>query len=227
MSLWRDEIVMHSLPPGPWAATFANLSRALLPALALGLIAGPAVSACFDATVLTRGVTVRYDTGDFTTIRRMGDGYHQIDEYYDQGASMMRFRAHRGFYFVEEYEPDAQGRPVPGTGLTISFPADPASLPQPAAGVEWTGQTVNLFDDGTSRPEQTRVTFAAAPALGLSGCDYEVIRTEVVYDWGAEGGLRLEYAFLPAIGTAVLLSSQFDGEDRWSYVPIALEPATK
>lgn len=195
--------------------------------LPLALLAAPAFAQCFDQTALTRGLTVRYDNGDFTTIRRTGDGYQQIDEFYDQGASMMRFRAHRGIYFVEEYEPGPTGQPVPGSGLMIVFPVDPATLPNPAAGVQWSGETVNMFDDGTSRLEQSTVTFAAAPPMTLSGCDYEVIRTDVVYDWGDEGGLRLAYAFLPAIGTTLLLSSQFDGDSAYAYVPVALEPATK
>jgi hypothetical protein len=195
--------------------------------LPLALFAAPAAAACFDPTVLTRGLTVRYDNGDFTTIRRTGDGFQQIDEFYDQGASMMRFRAHRGVYFVEEYEPDGMGGRVPGTGLVVQFSVDPASLPQPAAGVEWSGATVNVFDDGFTRGEQTTVRFAAAPPLSLSGCDYEVIRTNVSYVWDDGGGLRLEYAYLPAIGTALLLSSQFEGEPSYSYIPVGLEPATK
>ncbi|SMY07846.1 hypothetical protein [Flavimaricola marinus] len=195
--------------------------------LALAVLAGPAVADCFDQSALTRGLTVRYDNSDFTTIRRTGDGYQQIDEFYDAGDSMMRFRAHRGVYFVEEYEPGPDGAPIDGTGLIIEFPVDPATLPTPAAGVEWTGETVNIFDDGTRRPEVATVGFVAAPSINLSGCDYEVLRTNVHYDWGDEGWLRLRYAYLPAIGTALLLSSQFDGEDPFTYTPVALEQATK
>lgn len=194
---------------------------------AMAVLASPVVAECFDDASLTRGLTVRYDNGDFTTIRRTGDGYQQIDEHYTTDGSMMRFRAHRGVYFVEEYEPDAAGLPVDGTGLRVEFPIDPATLPSPAAGVEWTGNNMNVFDDGTTRSEVATVTFVAAPSMNLSGCDYEVLRTNVRYDWGDEGWLRLEYAYLTAIGTTLLLTSQFDGEEQFSYMPVGLEAATK
>lgn len=193
----------------------------------MAVLASPVVAECFDATALTRGLTVRYENGDYTTIRRTGDGYQQIDEHYIEDGTVMRFRAHRGVYFVEEFEPDANGQPVEGTRLTVEFEVDPATLPQPAAGVEWTGTNTNIFDVGSPRPEVATVSFAAAPSINLTGCDYEVVRTNVQYDWGDEGWLRLEYAFLPAIGTTLLLKSQFEGEEAFAYAPVQLEAASK
>lgn len=195
--------------------------------LAFACMTAPAFAMCFDESVLSRGLVARYDNGDYTTIRRMNDGYQRVDEDYANGDPTFRFRAHRGIYFVEEYEPDSNGRPVPGTGLVVEFPVDPSDLPDPLAGVTWRGQTMNIFDDGERRPEVATISFEAAPPVSVSGCDYEVLATSVYYDWGDEGWLRLSYQYYPAIGTALLLSSQFDGEEPFSYALVGLEQATK
>ena len=187
----------------------------------------PAAAECLDETALSRGLTIRYEGGDYTTIRRTGGGYQLVDEYYSSGDPPYRYRAHRGIYFVEEFEPDANGRPVAGSRLVVEFEVDPATLPEPAAGVTWQGRTTNVFDDGTTRAEDVTIVFEAGPPLRVTGCDYQALSSRVRYDWGDEGALSLTYAYLPAIGTAVLLGSQFDGDDSLTFVPLALERASK
>lgn len=198
-----------------------------LGSLAALILAGPVAAQCLDASVLSRGLVVTYDNGDVTVIRRTSGGYQTVDERYASGDPDFRFRAHRGIYFVEEFEPDAQGRPVPGTGLVVEFPIDPADLPDPAPGARWEGRTVNLFDDGGSREEVTTFSFVEAPDVTLSGCTYALLRADVRYDWGEEGWLELQYAYLTDIGTAILMSSRFEGEDPATYVPVSLERLRK
>lgn len=185
--------------------------------------ASPAFALCLTSADLDRGIVVRFESGDSATMRRQGDGYLQIDEAYASGNPTTRFRAHRGIYFVEEFELGANGQPVPGTRLQIEFPFDPAILPDPLPGLTWTGQTVNVFDDGSTRNETTSVRFTAGGTLRLSDCDYEVIHADLRYDWGAEGGLTLRYEYLPAVQTAILISSQFDGDAVLTNQPIALQ----
>lgn len=196
-------------------------------ALLLAGSAGPALAQCLDGSVLSRGLTVTYDNGDVTNIRRTSGGYQMVDEFVGGEATPFRLIAHRGIYFVEEFEPDAFGQPVPGTGLKIRFEVDPATLPEPEAGVIWSGSNTNVFDDGTVRPEEMIVSFVQGPPLDVPGCSYEMVLTDVMYNWGPEGSMQLQYGYLPAIGTAVLLSSQFEGEDLFSYVVTSLEPLRK
>ena len=42
------------------------------------------------------------------------------------------------------------------------------------------------------------------------------------YDWGADGGLTLQYLYLPAVQTAILLSNQFDGDQMATTTPVTL-----
>ncbi|MGZ9809703.1 hypothetical protein ACXN5S_04505 [Pseudoroseicyclus sp. H15] len=196
-------------------------------AAALSLLASVAGAECLDSSDLTRGVVVRFENGDYTISRRQGDGYLGMEEHYANGGAPMYFRAHRGIYFVEEGEASPTGGTVAGTGLTIDFPTDPAILPEPLPGVSWEGQTVNLFDDGSTRDERVTIRYSEAPPITLSDCSYEAVRADIRYDWGDQGGLDLAYLYLPEVKTAMILSSQFDGDVMSETRPVGLERYTK
>lgn len=198
----------------------------LTPVALLCLMATVAQAECFGPSDLTRGLTISYDSGDRTTIQRLGDGTHLVREDYASGEPSWALRAHHGVYFVEEWQVEGEGR-APGSGLVIEFPVDPYLLPAPVPGLSWEGQTTNHFEGGGSRPETTSLHFTAAPPLTLSGCTYEIIGADLRYDWGDEGGLTLRYLYFPAIGTAFLEWSEFDDESNVPLVPVALERATK
>ncbi|MBL4811857.1 MAG: hypothetical protein JKX69_05730 [Rhodobacteraceae bacterium] len=196
-------------------------------ALASMAMVGGAQAQCLTDADLTRGVTVRFSAGDYTKVRRLSDGYLRLEEHYDDGAPPMFFRAHRGVYFVQEYELDGNGQEVPGTRLDIEFQIDPARLPDPLPGLSWEGASVNVFADGGRRNEVTSVRFYETDDMELSGCVYETVGVDLRYDWGVDGGLSLSYVYLPAVGTAIILSNQFDGDERNSTTPISLERTTK
>lgn len=189
--------------------------------------AGVAGAECLGPGDLTRGVVVEYQTGDTTTIRRIGDGTHLIEERYASGEAPWTLRAWHGVYFVEEWQVDAAGNRVPGTTLMVEFPVDPARFPPPLPGLGWTGQTINRFDDGTQREETTILRFSEGAPLTLSGCTYATIRAELRYDWGEEGGLDLRYLYLEELGTAILEWSELDGEETAPLVPVSLVRASK
>lgn len=200
----------------------------MLRVLALALLAAaPASAACLDESDLGRGVVVTYANGDSTLMRRGADGYVGVEERYANGDPTMRLRAHRGIYFVGEVQLDERGAEVPGSRLEVRFAEDPATFPDPAPGVTWTGRGVNVFADGAERPETTTATFSAAPPLTLGDCTYEAVTADLRYDWGPDGGLTLRYLFLPEIGTGIILSNQFDGGELNETVPVSLTLATK
>ncbi|MBM1219355.1 hypothetical protein JQU17_04035 [Ponticoccus sp. SC2-23] len=196
-------------------------------ALCAALAVGAAQAECLGPADLTRGVVVEYQTGDYTTIRRIGDGTHLIEERYASGDAPWVLRAWHGVYFVEEWQLNAAGGREPGTTLVVEFPIDPARFPPPLPGLGWTGRTVNQFDDGTSREETTILRFSQGAPLELSGCTYSTILAELRYDWGEEGGLDLRYLYLEELGTAILEWSELDGEDTAALVPVALRRASK
>lgn len=189
-----------------------------------GAVAG---AACLGPTDLSRGIVVTFDNGDTARMQRMGDGLIEIIETYADGGSVWRFRARHGVYFVEESELDPRGNPYPGSLLVIDYGLDMATLPVPVPGGSWSGETVNIFDDGYRRPEVATYSFSTDAPLMLDGCDYEVVRVDVRYDWPDEGGMTLQYAFLPAIGTAALIMSQLDGDDVLVAQPVSIERLTK
>lgn len=198
------------------------MMRTAFLALGLAMAGGSGWAQCVTQNDLGRGVVVTFDTGDRTITRARGDGVLQVDETYLNGAPTRRFLARHGVYFLEEFEVAANGGQVPGTRLVIEFPLDPARLPLPAPGTSWTGQTVNVFEDGATRAETTTIAFSDAPDITLGACTYEAVQADLRYDWGAEGGLTLSYLYLPAVGAAVLMSNQFDGGERITSVPVDL-----
>ncbi|SHI67100.1 hypothetical protein [Wenxinia saemankumensis] len=195
-----------------------------------GLVAlapGWAAAQCYTAADLARGIEVEFEGGDVTSHRRLGDGSIEVIERFADGSDPIEFRANRGVYFTSEWSIDPSGAPIPDSRLDIEFPVDPARLPEPVPGASWTGRTVNAFEDGTRREETTSVEFAEAPPTTLSGCDYETVEARIRYDWGDEGGLSLVYDYLPALGTAILRSNQFDGDTLNETAPVAIAPMTK
>ncbi len=199
----------------------------MLPSAALALFATAAAAECLDRTALARGVAVTFENGDVTIMQRRADGTIRLEESFASGAPTIRLHAARGIYYVQEYELDVEGREAPGTRLDILFPLPLSELPEPAAGIGWSGQTLNRLPGGRERPEATSLRFEAGPTLRLSGCDYETLAADLRYDWGAEGGLTLRYDYLPALGVGIVRSSQFDGETAYEKVPVALTPASK
>ena len=200
-----------------------------LPVIAalLAVSAGPALSECLDAADLGRGIVVTYVNGDVTTMRRVSDGTVQVDETYADGTQPMRFRAQRGIYFLEEHGVLPDGAPVPGTRLEIAFAQDPETLPLPADGIAWTGETTNIFENGTQRAETMSIAFTAAPPVLLSGCAYQTLDTDLRYDWGADGGITLEYLYLTELGVGIVISNHFDGGERLEAFPASLALAGK
>jgi len=196
-------------------------------AAGLALVSGAASAQCLSAADLGRGIFVTFDNGDTALSRRGADGYLHIEEHYYDSDAYFVFRAHRGVYFVEEFEVDANGTPYAGTHLRTEFPVDPARLPTPAPGGSWSGISTNIFEDGYRRSETTSYEFSAAEPITLSGCTYEVVRTDVSYDWGVEGSMTLYYMFLPALDATILITSHFDGNLPMTAYPVSIELARK
>lgn len=207
--------------------TFSSSCRIGAVALALVLSGGAAFAQCLTAADLGRGIVFGYDGGNVTTVRRLNDGTQEIVERYADGGNPIRFVAVHGIYFTQEFEIDAANRPVPETRLDILFPVDPLGLPRPVPGGGWQGNTVNVFEDGYRRDEVTTIAFSAAPVRTISGCDYDSVRADLRYDWGDEGGLTLVYHYLPALDTAYVASSSFDGDTATEDHPVSLTLMTK
>ncbi len=196
-------------------------------AAGLALVSGAVSAQCLSASDLGRGVFVTFDNGDTALSQRGADGYLQIEEYYADSGTYFLFRAHRGIYFTEEVEIDPSGNPYFGTHLRTEFPVDPARLPTPAPGGSWSGVTTNIFEDGYRRSETASYQFSTAEPISLSGCTYEVVRTDVSYDWGVEGSMTLYYMFLPELGASILITSHFEGDMPMTAYPVSIELARK
>lgn len=189
------------------------MSRLVIAAALAATLPLAAQARCLNSADLDRGILVQFVSGDQTEMRRLSNGAVEVVEHYSNGDPSIRFLSAHGVYFYEEVDLDEAGSAIPGSRLVIEFPVDPLTLPAPIAGTAWEGSTVNVFADGTRRDEITSLTFSPGPDLVLPTCTYEVITSDVWYDWGDAGMLTLQYYYLPALGTAVLQYNQFSGEE--------------
>lgn len=165
---------------------------------------------------------VRYDNGDIVMIRPLGQGYQEIEEVFASGEPPLKYRAHRGLYVVSECEPGPDGRPMPGSGLRIQFPVDPAQMPEPLPGAAWSGEIVKIFDDDSRVTSTMDIAFSAAPSIELSGVRYGVVHAEITFDAGTERQLKVCYKYLPALRTSLYVSSKFENDEETRIAPVKL-----
>ena len=87
---------------------------------------------------------------------------------------------------------------------------------------------MNIFADGYTRDEIYSVNITGTTSYELSGCTYEAYISMVRYEWpGEEGGFGLQYAYLPALDSAFLISSAVDDKSIPPNRPISLTRLVK
>jgi len=199
------------------------IARALGPVALVGAVLGAqgalAQSACPTDRDLARGVIVGYEQGDTVTLTRRGDGKIVVIEAYADDTPTTQFIGAHGLYLESEVDL-VGGRPDEPTRLTIDFGIDTFDLPHPEPGTSFHHKTINIFADGSQRDEEFSVAFGALRKTTLSGCRYDVIPAILRYAWPDEAnGMSLEYHYLPRLGAAIIVSSQFDGEPASPITP--------
>lgn len=204
-----------------------HLFRASL--MAVGFLTAPsaALATCFDASDLGRGLIVTFEDGNTVSMTRTNTGDIAVVETYQNDDYDTRYTGPHGLYFTEEINL-LNGVAQPDSRLVIDFSVGDGFPPRPALGVEWSGPTVNRWNDGGTRDEIYSVRFDETRSYDISGCTYEALIARVRYEWPGEGdGFGLEYAYLPVIGSAFLLSSAVDDNSLAPNVPVSLARISK
>lgn len=184
-------------------------------------------AACFDRSDMARGVEVVFTNGNSVIMRRNNTGMVEAIEIYFGDDTATLYTGPHGLYFIEEVD-YRDGARVDGTELLIDFSPAGGTPPKPSLGLSWRGSTVNIFSDGYRREEIYSVSIAESRSYDLSGCTYEAYIASVRYEWpGEKGGFGLEYAYLPALDAAFLLSSAVDDQSIPPNVPERMVRATK
>ncbi|MEJ6398616.1 hypothetical protein [Yoonia sp. 208BN28-4] len=184
-------------------------------------------AACFDTSDLGRGLVVTFEDGNQVFMQRTGTGDVAVRETYNNDDYDTLYTGPYGLYFREEVDV-LNGVIQPASRLQIDFSVGDSFPPEPAIGVSWSGPTVNIWTDGNTRDEIYSVKISDKTTYDISGCTYEALIAQVRYEWPNEGGgFGLEYAYLPAIGSAFLLSSAVDDGSIPPNVPASLERMSK
>lgn len=197
--------------------------------IGLSLTAGAAAAqdSCLTARDLSRGIEMRFSEGDVFSVSRGRDGNLVLVENYSDGSASIQYVGAYALYIEREVEL-SNGRPDAATEIRIDFGQPSITLPKPEAGGNFTVQTTNLFADGTERAEVYEANFGAMSQMTFGNCTYDMLPVRLRYSWpGESDGMNLEYTYFPDLGAAFLASSQFDGEERLSLNPIALDRRQK
>jgi hypothetical protein len=183
---------------------------------------------CYDASDLGRGLVVSFSNDNTVIMRRNNAGLVEVTETYgDDDPNDTLYTGPHGLYFIEEVNTVNGVRDEPSR-LEIDFTPAGGLPPAPTLGLSWRGPTLNIFADGASRDEIYSVDINSTRSYELSGCTYEAYVVRVRYEWpGEDGGFGLEYAYLPAIGSAFLVSSAVDDKSIPPNRPVSLTRAVK
>jgi hypothetical protein len=200
-----------------------------LAAFLLSVLAAPASAACLTAADLEAGVRVEFSNDDWTTLRSLGEGIVEFEEYYADAGFSSRYLGYLGLYILSGVERITAGPERPNQRTRRVYPLDPTELPVPEPdGEGWTGVVSQSFYDGTLPVTQDwtiDVRFLPVGPLALPGCTYEAVGVRVLQTYAPEDwSYEMLQLYLPALGSAFVIASRESG-GAWSAAdPTAIVP---
>ena len=177
------------------------------------ILASPAGADCVSRLDIERGIEARFDDGGRALMRREIGGTVRIDEIPAGGGPVIRSLLARGLWEFRSFDLGPDGWPVEGSRLETLYPVEPGRLPEPRAGLEWTGWATPVFEELVLRSDTLAVEVRERMPLALDGCSYEALEVEMRVERGTEGAMRLRYLYLPDLGAGFLLERGAEGED--------------
>lgn len=192
-----------------WQATVLSLAMA---------VPAAAQDACPTIDDLAGGIRFETATGEIETFRRYSDDI--VESYYayspDEGVRSMLVR---GLYLVEVMEM-ADGKMLPGSRTTYSFPMAADALPQPEPGTTWSVTLARLDSAGLASEQQDYV-FGPAQTRTYGGCAYQMIPVEIAYPDDPDPELRDILHYLPELGLSYVAAfKDSNGSDTYDYIGI-------
>lgn len=169
---------------------------------------------CPGASDLANGIRFAVDQSDSETFRDLGDGIVESIYTFGEGGGLRVLLA-KGLYPVEFVDIE-DGRLLPDTRATYTFPIPVGDMPLPAPGGGWDTE-VTIFENGGFSTETQSYEFGQMGELTIRGCSYPMMRIEVTF--APDDGNSLDTLhYLPTLGISYLASSRYDGdEDRYIY----------
>jgi len=112
---------------------------------------------------------------------------------------------------------------VAGAIETVTYTPPAANMPQPRAGVTWSGREVSQYDDGMSLRYQTTVTVEASDVFPLGACDYVALPIMVDRtDEDTGERFRDAYVYLQDLGLVVYIGYGAPDEELTYDLPIGI-----
>lgn len=179
--------------------------------LALLALAGPAGAACVTGSHMDRGVEVAFADGGRATVQRRLDRSVRMDEVRREGAPTVRSLLARGFWEFRSFELDPTGWPLQGSRLETVYPVPPGSLPEPVAGLSWSGSVTPVFEGTALGSDRLEVAAEEGAPLVLGPCTYATLEVSVEVERATGETASLRYLHLPALGVALLVERRAEG----------------
>lgn len=161
---------------------------------------------------MARGVAVEFSDGDRATLRRRVDRSVRMDLAPGEGGPAVRSLLAQGFWEFRSFELDGAGWPVEGSRLETAYPVAPGALPPLAAGLSWSGWAAPAFEGAALGRDALSVEVAEREPLVLGPCAYDALEVAVAAARDGGAPVALRYRYLPALGVALLVERQAEGE---------------
>ena len=185
----------------------------------LCVFASPALAECPRTGDLATGIRAMMSDGTYEDYRDLGPGLVEMIGTYEDGY-VARNLLGQGVYVVELSDLE-DGKIVPDSRTTYSYPVDVAELPIPQPGARWTGETAGRDYEGFFAETQSH-TWGAMTRATYGACSYDLIVGRFAYS-GDGYSYKEEIHYLPELGIGLLASYADDIEseaDVYTYVGI-------
>lgn len=187
--------------------------------LLLCFLATPALAVCPVPGDRATGIRATLSDGSYEDYRDLRPGLVELIGNYADGY-VARNLLGQGIYVVELSDLE-DGKIVPDTRTTYTYPVDLTALPIPEPGTRWVGETGGRDYDGFFAETQSH-SWGALTRATYGTCSYDLLVGR--FDYSGDGySYKEEIHYLPELGIGLLASYADDSEDGpevYTYVSI-------
>ena len=184
--------------------------------LALSVIPVTAFADCPTVSDLETGIRFTIEGNETETFRTTAPGVVTSIYTFGDGADL-RVLLGQGVYLLELIDIE-NGKPLPDTRTTYSYPERPADLPAPQPDATWQ-TTAAVFENGTLRSETQSYTSGTPTRVSFGPCSYDMFPIEILYSGDQTSTDTLHY--LPEFRISYLASSiGQEATDVYTYLSI-------
>lgn len=166
---------------------------------------------CPTAADMAGGIEITFANGDITTMRDLGAGMIEVEEYYAWNPEGRRYFAYLGIYVADEGPLLPEGQSDPERRVATIYPVPVIEMPVPAADApDWEGRLRRDVGTDVSETAEYHVRFDAMAPVMIGDCVYDAVAVGESLRPGAEDQKDQYSFYLPDLGTGFIIGWTID-----------------